>query len=115
MFKIFYDDGATYTGDPFSAPVLGVLVIVEDDAEHGRRLISGCDYFCWDDRGGGWRWWEADFVGLIDYLIRPGVKRVLIGRLVPSEVFSRVYHTALTCSDFHPKTAFAPGHHGRTS
>jgi hypothetical protein len=113
-WKIYYDDGHTYTGDPYHAPVLGVLVIVEVDADHGRRLITNADYFCLEDRGDGERWWEADQVGLIDYLIRPGPKRVLIGRLVPNAVYERVYQSAYSDPDFAPKTAKALRHHGRS-
>lgn len=113
MFKIFYDNGATYTGDPFLAPVLGVLIVVEEDRDHGRRIIQNADYFCWDDRGEGYSWWEADFVGLVDYLISPGPKRVLIGRLVPNSVHQAVFDRAYTDPDFQEKTGWSPRSQGR--
>lgn len=113
-FKIFYDDGTTYTGEPENAPVLGALIIVEDDKNHGRQIICKGDYFCWDDRGNGLHWWEADFIGLVDYLIRPGMKRVLIGRLVSEETWSEVYNRALNDPDFKPKTAYSLRNHNRT-
>lgn len=113
MFKVFYDNGSTYVGDPFYAPVLGVLVIVEDDSEHGRRIIQNADYYCWDNRGDGDRWWESDFVGLVDYLITPGAKRVLIGKLVPNKVQEEVFQRAYNDPDFAPKTAYSQRHHGK--
>ena len=115
MFKVFYDDGTTYTGDPFNAPVLGALIVVEDDKDHGRRIISMCDYFCWDDRGDGLHWWGVDFIGMIDYLTRPGVKRILIGRIVANTLWNEIYQKAMTDCDFHPKTAWSPGNHGRVN
>jgi len=112
MFKVFYDDGRTYTGDPYYAPVLGVLIIVETDRDHGRRIIQNADYYCWDDRGDGYGWWESDFVGLVDYLIKPGPKRVLIGRLVSNIVHQKIFDEAYSDPDFLPKTAWSPRHHG---
>lgn len=112
-FKVFYADGETYTGDAYNAPVLGVLAIVEKDAEHGRRIVSLCDYYCWADRGDGLRWWGVDFIGMIDYLMMPGPKRVLIGRLVANPVYSAIYQQAMSDPEFPVKTAFAPCHHGR--
>lgn len=110
MYKVYYDDGTTYTGDPFNAPVLGVLVIVEDDKLHGRRIIQNADYYCLDDRGEGLQWWESDFVGLIDYLITPGAKRVLIGRLVPNTVQQRIVEHAMNDPEFLPKTGYIDRH-----
>lgn len=110
MYKVYYADGSTYTGDPFCAPVLGVLVIVEDDILHGRRIIQNADYYCLEDRGDGVQWWESDFVGLVDYLITPGAKRILIGRLVPNEIHSQILELALNDPDFKSKTGYTDRH-----
>lgn len=110
MYKVYYADGTTYTGDPYYAPVLGVLVIVEEDQLHGRRIIQNADYYCWENRGEGFQWWESDFVGLVDYLISPGPKRVLIGRLVPNNVQDEVLVRACNDPDFPPKTAYTDRH-----
>lgn len=115
MFKIYYDDDTTYTGDPYNAPGLGVLIIVEDDSLHGRRIIQNGDYYCYDDRGEGMAWWESDFVGLIDYLIKPGVKKVLIGRLVSNSLHQKVFDRAYSDPDFAPKTGNSLRHHGKVS
>lgn len=113
MYKVYYANGSTYSGDPLYAPALGVLVIVESDPEHGRRIIQNADYYLWDDRGDGLRWFESDYPGLIDYLIQPGAKRVLFGRLVPNCIFQAVFTKAYNDPDFEPKTGWTPRPHGR--
>lgn len=102
-YRIYYADGTFYDGDPFNAPIFGVLVIVEKDKEQGRRLILGGDYYGWD----GKRWFPYDFPGLFDYLQTNGAKRVLIGRLVSNEDFQKIYDLANTDSDFPIRTAYA--------
>ena len=109
MFRIYYDGGATYDGEPFAAPAFGVLVIAETDAEHGRRLIQNADYYCWREG----RWWEMDFVGLVDYLAQPGPRKVLFGRLVSNEVHQAAFDRAYNDVDLPAKTAWSPRYHGR--
>lgn len=113
-YKIFYDDGSTYSGEPENAPVFGALIVIQEDKEHGRSIHSMCDYFCWDDRGDGLKWWEADYIGMVDYLSRPGMKRILIGRLIPNARWGEIYKLALDDADLPPKTANSPRNHGRT-
>lgn len=102
QFRVYYHDREPYSGAPELAPVFGVLVIVERDPEHGRRIIQNGDYYGWT----GDRWMPFDFPGLLDYLQAPGWKRVLIGRLVPNEDFQRVYNQANTDPDFPIRTAW---------
>lgn len=67
-WRIYYDTGETYDGPIETAPAWGVIAVVcAPDVWHG-----------------------GDYVGLIDYLARPGWKRVLFGRLVPNDVFEKV-------------------------
>lgn len=106
-WKIFYDDGTAYTGDPFRAPAFGVLIIVQKDPECGRRLVQNADFYVWDERGEGPQWFEANWFGLLDYLAGPGPKRVLFGRLVPNSVFQAVFARAYDDPGFPPKTAWA--------
>lgn len=113
MFKIYYADGSVYSGDPYSAPVLGVILILESDENHGRRIIQNADYYCLEDRGEGEQWWESDFVGLVDYLITPGPKRILIGRLVPNSVHQKIFDLAYADKDFPEKTGWDLRNHGR--
>jgi hypothetical protein len=101
-FRIYYDEDKTYDGDPFNAPVFGVLAIVQKHPAHGREIVQGGDYFVLD----GDRWRSVDFIGMIDYLQYPGAKRVLIGRMVEREYFYSVAKRANEDPDFPPRTAW---------
>lgn len=101
FWKVFYDDGSTYHGSPELAPSLGVILIVESDEEIGRFMLSGYDYYWWDQDC----WRGGDIFGLWDYLHRPGWKRVLFGRTIHSDDFKRIYDVALKDGDFPPKSA----------
>lgn len=103
-FRIYYDDSAVYAGDPYKAPALGVLVIVEKDPDSGRRLVSAKDYYVWDEKES--RWWSVDYIGMIDYLIQPGKKRVLFGRTVESKKWYEVMRIANEDPDFPIRTCW---------
>jgi hypothetical protein len=111
QFRVYYEDGTTYAGDPFNAPAWGVLCIVEPDADCGRHIVQGGKFYVWRDDYG--RWYEADDVGLYDYLARPGARRVLFGSYVSNEIFNAVYQRAYNDPDFLPKTALAFGEKGK--
>ncbi len=102
-FKVYYKDGSTYSGqEPENTPVFDVLVIVEGDADHGRRIISNGDYYGWADG----RWRAYDYPGLIQYLKDPGWKRVLLGVMVNGELWNKIYARANSDNDFPPRTAY---------
>jgi hypothetical protein len=101
--RVYYADGTTYAGEVFGAPAWGVLCIVERSAEHGRQIVSGGDYY-WYEFG---HWWAGDFIGMIDYLARPGARKVLIGRMVSNEVWLDTWKRANADPDFPARTAFA--------
>jgi hypothetical protein len=101
MFKVFYADGSTYTGDAFDAPAWGVLLIAETDKDHGRRIVSNGDYYVWEER-----WRAKDFVGLIDYLAQPGPRKVLIGRMVDNEIWNETFKRANEDADFPARTGY---------
>ena len=101
MFRIFYADGSTYSGDVYDAPAFGVLLIVEKDKDHGRRIVSNGDYYVWDGR-----WWSKDFVGLIDYLAQPGPRKVLIGRMVDNALWNETFKRANEDAEFPVRTAY---------
>jgi hypothetical protein len=103
-YKVYYADGSTYTGEPWDAPAFGVLVIVEKDADHGRRLVSAKDYYVWDEKAE--RWWSVDFIGMVDYLGQPGRKRVLFGRTVSNEEWYRIMRFANEDNDFPTRTGW---------
>lgn len=107
MFKVYYKskDGEfpTHIGEnPFETPALEVLVIVEEDERHGRKIVSNGDYYIWD----GEHWWATDAPGMFQYLVSPGHKRVLFGVMVSSGEWDEVMKLAYEDSDFSPKTAF---------
>ena len=113
-YRIYYADGTTYSGDPSGAPAWGVLVIVETDPEHGRRLVTGKDYYIRDGELGrtssatafDGRWWSVDQIGMLDYLARPGWKRVLFGRTVGNEAWYEAMRRANEDPDFPARTAW---------
>lgn len=101
-FRIYYDGGETYDGAPENAPAFGVLVIVENDRNSGRRLITTKDYFIWT--WDGWR--SVDFIGMLDYLQQPGWKRVLFGRMVEDEYWNGVMKRANEDPDFNERSCW---------
>ena len=101
-FKIYYDGGETYDGDPYYAPGTGVLVIAQEDKNHGRRLELFKDYFIWTD----WGWVGVNEVGFYDYLQSPGPKKVLFGRFVETEYFYSVVKKANDDQELPERTAW---------
>lgn len=99
-FRIYYDGGETYDGDPYYAPAFGVLAIVQIDKAHGHRIVVFSDYFVWRDG----EWVGVDHIGMIDYLQQLGPRRVLFGRLVDKEYFYKVVRTAEDDPDFPERT-----------
>lgn len=99
-FRIYYADQSPYDGDPFHAPIWGVLAIVEPDKNSGRHIVHNGDYYGWD----GAHWWPLDYPGMLDYLAQPGPRRVLVGRLVDDDTWTRVYNQADNDPDFPKRT-----------
>ena len=106
-WAIYYDDDTVFTnldGDVAVAPVWGVQVVTYKDADRGWFTQTSTKYYVWDDRGEGYRWYGADDVGFIDYLQRPGWKRVLLGRTIPNKRFTEICNRAK--KDFGAKASF---------
>ena len=99
-FRIYYDGGETYEGAPENAPAFGVLVIIENDKDSGRRLVMSKDYFCWV----GDHWLNTDQIGMWDYLQQPGWKKVLFGRMVDNDYWYSVVKRANETTDFPART-----------
>jgi hypothetical protein len=79
-FKIYYDDGTTFEGDPMDAPQTGVQVIAGWGEQ--RYLAHSRDYYVW--RSG--RFDAADIGGFWDYLLmHKGPRIVLFGRTMARE------------------------------
>ena len=91
LFRIYYDDENIYDGPPEEAPRLGVQAIVQFTEHEGRSVYSGEDYYWWDDDG---TWRGGDLFGLFDYLIRPGYKLVLFGRLIHNAKYKEILDLA---------------------
>lgn len=93
MWRIYYADGSVYTdrdGPVEDAPAWGVVAIVEYNQVDGKRMIVNADYYVWEDRGMGPHWWEANQLGLIDYLQRNGWKKVVFGRLIENDQYNEI-------------------------
>ena len=90
MWRVYYDDGTTWDPHdlgPSQAPRLGVIAIVQYTEHEGRSVYSGEDYYWWDEDG---TWRGGDLFGMFDYLIRPGFKVVLFGRLIHNGLYKDI-------------------------
>ncbi len=80
-FRIYYDDGSTYSDDPYFAPATGVQVITQEDETRSRgfKLFYSKDAYCYKDG----HWFRTDDAGMWDYLMEySGPKAVLFGRMM---------------------------------
>lgn len=91
---IWYDDGNSFTnedGEPHEAPRWGVLAVAARSKDHGRVIWHGKDYYVWEAE-----WLGVDFIGLVDYLTRPGREKfALVGRGVRPARFHEIYNQAV--------------------
>lgn len=97
---IFYSDGTIATSNEHQPDTVlrrvDVQVIVQKNADHNWVTLSGYDYYMWDDRGRGFKWFGGDNAGLQLYLYKPGWKCVLFGEMIEPEVFWEVMNRAQT-------------------
>lgn len=93
-FRVYYEDGSTYDGDPFDAPATGVQVITQEDPARtkGFRLFTSKDAYCYKDGN----WFQCDTPGMFDYLMgHPGPLKVLFGRMmVRDEEYYKIVNRA---------------------
>lgn len=106
-FKIFYDDGAVFEGNPQHAPKFGVQVIVQEDnsrATVGRELLRYFDYYLYYPRDGKWVG-VYGHDGLIDHVVHNigQVSAVVVGRMIAHERFEEIYLRAKADPDFLPR------------
>jgi len=123
LFRIYYDDGRTYSGNHLDAPGWGVQVIVMSDRSTGRFFQCGFDYYIWRDT----RWFGVDAIGAIDYLIQIGfthagdkkpvadilrdaiyMGHVKAGRTISQDDFQSIVRRANIDPDFPNRTATSP-------
>ncbi len=87
---VYYGDESVFCdgdGLPDCAPARNVQIIAQISREHGWEAVAGNDYYIWRDG----RWVGVDKFGLYDYLIDPGWKRVLFGRMLTKEEYNEVW------------------------
>ncbi len=78
-WRIYYGDGKTYEGDPFSALGHNVQVIGVYDGPTV-KLVRGKDFYVW--LGGSWV--GMDWTGVVtNYYNRPGPQKVIVGATMP--------------------------------
>ena len=82
-WKIYYSDHSenrdTSVSSEYETPSsiarrADVQVIILESSDHKWVTLSGYDYYIWDDKGGGERWWGVDIFGKIHYELQPGWK-----------------------------------------
>jgi len=108
-WKIYYSDKkiSSYDMVPEGLPGTDVQCIVQIDEMHGWSMVSGHDYYVFDDRGEGPRWWGLDWFGLFEYIfLHPGKKVALAGRFIEDTDFDRLHKEAMSDPDFKKKTGY---------
>jgi len=105
-FKVYYSSGSTHMGnDPYITPVPEVVAIVQIDNLHGRRVVAGDDFYVWKDTS----WYGTDLIGMFQYLMNDGPRRVLYGVMVHEEQWQSIMRLANNDSDFPKRTAYGRG------
>ena len=110
LFRVYYSDFheiktfTAYTDEDISnTPIYEVLVIVQYDEQHGKKLISGGDFYIWDDEIG---WLACDHETRNMYMARGGWrKRYLIGAMVHQSQWVSTMKMARSDPDFPEQTA----------
>lgn len=91
---IYYDDrepcsSKDYTPD--NVPRRGVQAILQDESDVGVEIVTAGDYYVWY-KG---RWHRRDIIGLWDYLVMPGWKVVLFGRMILKEEYAEIIRAVM--------------------
>lgn len=108
LFRVYYSkhaDQKIFDGHEDNiglTPVDEVLVIVQQDKEHGRKLVSKGDYYIWDD---DCMWLACDRETKDMYMRRPGMHRYLRGVMVSNAEFDEVMRKARLDLNFPEQTA----------
>lgn len=99
MWEIFYSDGTSITSEEIDAFHIerkeDVQVIIQSSSDHNWLTLSGTNFYVWEDRGKGWKWWRVnDHFGVDHYLRQPGPRAVLFGTWVEREDFNNIFNDA---------------------
>lgn len=112
MWKIYYSDGSTISSEDATPSSIikrtGVQVIIQENSEKGWVAVCGYDYFMWDDRGAGAKWFRGDDGGFFQYITQPGSKHILLGEWVDDVVYREILNRANEDRMFANKTGCAP-------
>lgn len=95
MWRIYYDDGSTYSSDdgsPLDAPALGFICAVGRDELGDRYIMHGWDHYQWDLDSK--QWWGMDLQGLFDRLIQNKVFAYKMGRTVTKTQWQAIMQRA---------------------
>lgn len=95
-WRIYYGDDTYFEGEPQDAPERDVQIIVQHDDDRGWIMTHANDFYLWNHN----RWHGADAVGMYDYLMQPGWKRVLFGRTLPHGKFNEIYYRAKAARNY---------------
>lgn len=109
-WKIYYIkyEMSSQDNTPDEVYTSNVQCIVQEDEAHGWQMLAGAEFYIWDDRGDGFRWWEAQTLfDLYEYLFaQPGPKIALKGRWIEDEDFDRRHAEAMADPNFKQKTGY---------
>ena len=110
-WRIFYDDGGTFDdsqGEPVDAPAFGIVCIVQQNADVGRTILHGWDWYYWVSEKV--EWWGSDIYGLLDRLLhRLATEAILQGRTVSRREFQQIMKRADKDPGFPPKSGIIAG------
>ena len=115
-WKIYYSDHSekhdTSVGSEYVTPFsitrrADVQVIMLESPDHNWITLSGYDYYIWDNKGDGAKWWGIDIFGLHHYLLQPGYKCVIFGTRIDKNRFREIFDLAR--KEFGNKPIFAKG------
>lgn len=86
-WRVCYRDGTAFThldGEPQDAPGGGVVAVAQEDLNVGLQVHRRSDFYVCGEEYGGWI--GVDIYGLVQYLIRPGLKIIKLGEMMaPAE------------------------------
>lgn len=71
-------------------------------------MLVGAEFYVWEDRGKGPRWWAAEHLyDLGEYLFNStGYKIALKGRFIEDDLFDAIHAEAMSDPDFRKKTGY---------
>ena len=100
-WRIWYGDDTTYSDDDgpvWDAPPTNVVCVATEnyDVPGNHSVVHAFDYYWWDPP----EWYGGDLFGVFDYLCRPGPKKIVFGRTIPTSDFRRILMSAIEGGEF---------------